>query len=99
MTFSRTWEDKKKALARRQEEFQEARRVSTKKLKRTRVNGQGRLMTDYEVWPAEPPILQRIANFMDRPISPHVIMKRLEKGEKLTTRTGSVYSLVPLTSH
>jgi len=56
-------------------------------------------MTDYEVWPAEPPILQRIANFMDRPISPHVIMKRLEKGEKLTTRTGSVYSLVPLTSH
>ncbi len=96
--MSKEWEDKKKFLARKQEEYADQKRGSTKKLKRVRINGQGKAIVDYEIWPADEPILRRIANFLEQPISTDKIFKLLEKGEKITTRFGSVYSLVPLIS-
>lgn len=90
------WAKKKQELARKQEEYNEERPASTKKLKRSRITGSGKHVVDFEIWPAEPPILQRIANFMDHPTTPGHVKRKLESGEKITTKHGSVYSLVPI---
>lgn len=90
------WEDKKKILAHKRKEWNDRRTNSTRKLKRTRVNGQGRLMVEYEIWPAELPLLQRICNFMDGHWTPTKVSKKLEGGDKLTTRHGAVYSIIPI---
>lgn len=92
------WEDRKKMLANKRRDFNDRRANSTKKLKRTRMTSQNRLMTDYEIWPAELHILQRIANFMDGIWTPTKVSKKLEAGEKITTRFGAVYSLIPISA-
>lgn len=92
------WKDKKRSL----QDKQEALALSTKKLKRTRITGQGRMETTYEPWPADGKVLQRIANAM--PFNPKgiqtttagMVLRKLHAGDKLTTRYGGVYSLVPI---
>lgn len=105
---NKDWVAKKKQLARRQEEFNERKNNSTHKLERIRVTKNGKVLTDYEIWPslhydnwtmAEKSLLQRIANYMERPTSPSKIYSKLVKGEKITSRHGSVYSLVPIHHH
>lgn len=95
---NKDWVTKKKLLAQKQQEFNEKQKNSTKKLKRVRITSKGKVITEFELWPAEVPVLQRIANHMDRPISPFKIASILNKGEKITTRHDVVYSLVPLTA-
>lgn len=97
---NKTWVDKKKYLARKQEEFNERREHSTKKLKRVKISKyKDKIITDYDLWPADRVVLQRIATHMDRPTSPSTIELRLNKGEHVTNRHGDVYSLVSITQH
>lgn len=92
---NKDWISRKKEMARKQEEFNERQRLSNKKLKRSRINDQRKLVVDYDVWPAEPHVLQRICNFLETTTITQLIRK-LENGEKVTTKHGAVYSLVPL---
>lgn len=93
------WVARKKQLARKQEEFAERQNNSTVKLKRVRVTARGKIITDYEAWPADRAVLQRIATHMERPTEPWKIIKRLNTGEKVTNKYGDVYSLIPLSHH
>lgn len=96
---NKTWVDKKKQLARKQEEFSARQHNSTKKLKRTRVTDRGKIINEYDVWPAERAIVQRIATHMERPTAPSTIEKRLERGDHVTNKYGDVYSLIHITHH
>lgn len=93
------WQTKKRQLLRKQEEFCSTGNGSDKKLKRSYINNQGKQIIDYDFWPADRVVLQRIATHMDAPISPSSIEKKLKQGEMITTKHGAVYSLVPINSH
>lgn len=96
---NRPWIKKKNELMRKQEEYNDAQSNSTKKLKRTHIKSNGKISTDFEIWPAELQVLQRIANYMERPTTPTQVELRLNKGEFVTNKYGDVYSLVSLTAH
>lgn len=94
----------KKHLARKQEEFASAENTTNKKLKRSYINSRTkRQMIDYEPWSTNWEAIrttcQRIATHSEGSVSPSSIEKRLNRGEKVTTKYGAVYSLVPLYSN
>lgn len=89
-----TWKKKKARLQEQQEAF------SGKLLRRSYITKQGKNIVEHEAWPAGGATLQRIANFMDpeKRYTPEKVMRKLNGGDKLTTRFGAVYSLITLNS-
>lgn len=88
--MNKAWEKKKAELKAQQEAF-----TGNRLLHRIYITKQGKEMIDTEPWPIAS-TLQRIATFMDpeRHYTPLKVLRKLEGGEKLTTKYGAVYSLI-----
>lgn len=90
------WEKKKKELLEKQAATKLRNSSCAKLLRRSYINDHGKEIIDYEPWPVENNVLQRIADFMPHPpyITPTKVMRKLNGGDKITTRYGAVYSLI-----